>query len=168
MVFRVFADSPHNHHFILDYLKPMPGTSLIRVDNHEDLVRCSFGYSLPCARYMNAVFLNKYFENVFWIKKSKNCKISVYEQKNEYSKEDYDFDTLKDALAFAGKNSFKKIVLDIDPDILHDYPTGFTKGSMERFELKGLVEYFENNKEIELFFLAESESFLDNLLKKCC
>jgi hypothetical protein len=51
-----FGDSPSNHHLILDYLEKMPDVSLIRVDNHEDLVRSRFGYCLPCADYMRKVF----------------------------------------------------------------------------------------------------------------
>jgi hypothetical protein len=167
MVFSVFANSPKNHHYILDFLKPMPQTSLIRVDNHEDLIRSGFGYSLPCARYMNAVFNNEYFENVFWIRKNLMYSLRAY-NKNEqgmYFFKDYSLDNLQGILDIVKDNSFEKIVLDIDPDILCDYETGFSKGSMQKYELKNLINYFKKNKKVELFFLAESEKFLTELLE---
>jgi hypothetical protein len=160
----VFGDSPKNHHQILEFLKPMPETSLIRVDNHEDFIRSSFGYSLPCARYMNVVFQKQYFDNVFWISKNSDYKIRSYEKRGSFLG-DYHLNELDKALNFLSNASFEKIVLDIDPDILADYDTGFSKGSMQKNELKHLIKYFQKNKKIELFFLAESEEFLKELLK---
>lgn len=159
----IFGGSPSNHHLILDYLKKMPDVSLIRVDNHEDLVRSGFGYCLPCADYMRKVFREEYFRNVLWIRANEYYCIRSYE--SCYKFKDYSFDSLERALDFSSHISQKKIVLDIDPDILADYDTGFSKGSMKRLELAELIDYFFNNKKVELFFLAESRDFLENLLE---
>jgi len=167
MTIKVFAGSPRNHHQILEVLKPMPQTSLIRVDNHEDFIRCMSGYSLPCARYMNTVMQNNYFENIFWISKNLMYSLRAYSKNDKgfYEFKDYSLDNLQEILNMAGKNSFKRIVLDVDPDILGDYETGFSRGSMKKPELRQLINYFYKNKKVELFFLAESKEFLNDLLK---
>jgi hypothetical protein len=160
----VFGNSPKNHHQILEFLKPMPETSLIRVDNHEDLIKSSFGYSLPCARYMNVVFQKQYFDNVFWISKNFDYKVRSYENNGSFLG-DYHFNELDKALNFLSNASFEKIVLDIDPDILADYDTGFSKGSMKNAELTELIKHFDCKKNIQLFFLAGPKEFLGELLK---
>lgn len=159
----IFGGSPNNHHLILDYLKKMPDVSLIRVDNHEDFVRSGFGYCLPCADYMRKVFREDYFSNVLWIHSNSHHCVRSYESWHKFM--DYSFDSLGCALDFSSYKSQKKIVLDIDPDILSDYDTGFSKGSMKRCELAQLIDYFFNNKKVEIFFLAESEDFLKHLLE---
>jgi len=163
MAVNVFADSPKNHHYILEFLKKMPETSLIRLDNHEDLIRSGFGYSLPCANYMNKVFMNDYFESVLWVRKNSDYAIRKYKGKNDFL--DCHVSSAQKMLEFCLGNSCEKIVLDIDPDILWDYETGFSKGSMEKSDLKKTVEFFLKNRKVELLFLAESKEFLDDLLK---
>ncbi|MDD2679056.1 MAG: hypothetical protein PHS81_04195 [Candidatus Nanoarchaeia archaeon] len=160
----VFGGSPKNHHLVLEHLANFKNCSLIRIDNHEDFIRVMRGYSLPCARYMNEVFLKKYFESVFWINKKKDFELVSYEKTNGYSPLKSVYSSFSGISTFVDENSCDEIVLDVDPDTLRDYDTGFSKGLMEKGELKNFINFFIEKKQVKLFFLAESEEFLEELL----
>ena len=161
----VILGSPGEHHKILEFLHNNGDKkSYVHVDNHPDNTRPMGGFCIvkPCSVFMNDVLRNDCFEKVYWLQKN-------YNPENPYKIEDYNggvwnFKDLEDAEEFLHNNTLNNIVLDINPDVLHDYPTTYSKGSMDRSELKNLIEYFKNNKCVELFSFAGTEEFLEELL----
>ncbi|VVB74493.1 Uncharacterised protein [Candidatus Tiddalikarchaeum anstoanum] len=157
----VCALSPKNHHLILDYLPRGEGLSIIRLDNHSDDSKpCGMScFAFPCSMYMNDVFSKYAYSNVYWISKNTEFVLSDYKKKTS-------FKTLNDILSETMNATEERVVLDVDPDIVFDYPTTFSKGSMTNEELKYTVNYILKNKDVQLIFFAAPKEFAQKMLGK--
>lgn len=129
-------------------------TSLLRLDNHSD--DYAYKKEYDCSNYVKALKYN--FDNRLWIFRDKES-IKLVEYENCFEKKKRRNTAFKDikSLMMKVNNELKtNTVLDVDPDIVTNYPCKFTTGCMREEHLSSIINSVESNV-LFMFFSAPPE-----------